>query len=90
MKLSEKKYLKHHIKNFTFLAKFLYYIGVTNLKCFDEKIWNNNNDYHLKIRELNPYNPISYIIFVVLFLFSGLINGFGNLKKKDVINLFKF
>lgn len=90
MKLSEKEYKKNQFKKLNFLAKMLFYTWIINLKVVDKKVWNNNNDYSYKIRTLNPYNPISYIVFILMFFFFGLINGFGNLTKKDIKDLFKF
>ena len=72
------------------IVKICYYLYITDVMVTDSKVWNNNNDYNYKVRELNPYNPLSYLVLSVLFPIAVIMNGFENIEVSDIPKLFKY
>ena len=90
MKLSIKEYRQRELKTYNWVLRLLVLLSISNVKVIDTKGWNTNSDYFFKIRELNPYNPISYIIFILLLFFKIILNGLKGIKKKEITDLFKY
>ena len=90
MKLSIKEYRQRELKTYNWVLRLLVLLSISNVKVIDTKGFNDNSDYFFKIRELNPYNPISYIIFILLLFFKIILNGLKGIKKKEITDLFKY
>ena len=90
MKLSIKEYRQRELRTYNWVLRLLVLLSISNVKVIDTKGWNTNSDYFFKIRELNPYNPISYIIFILLLFFKIILNGLKGIKKKEITDLFKY
>jgi hypothetical protein len=90
MKLSIEEYRKKELRTYNVFLRTLAYLRISNIKVIDKKAWNNNSDYFIKIRELNPYNPISYIIFILLMICKIIFNGLKCINKKEITDLFKY
>ena len=90
-KMTPEEYKKSVIKGIgTPIAPILVFLGITNIKVGDRNTWKNNNDYYYSIREINPYNPLSYIVSVFFIPVALLIRGFNKETFKDIKRLFKY
>ena len=90
MKKSIIEYRKEELKTYNWFLRLLVFLRISNVKVIDTKAWNTNSDYFFKIRELNPYNPISYIIFILLIVCKITFYGLKSVKKKEIADLFKY
>lgn len=90
-KMTPKEYKKSIIKSIgSPIAPILVFLGITNIKVEDRYNWNNNNDYIYCIRELNPYNPLTYIVSALVIPIVLIINGFNKESFNDIKRLFKY
>lgn len=90
-KMTPQEYKKSVIKGTgSTIAPILVFLGITNIKVGDRNTWKNNNDYYYSIREINPYNPLSYIVATFFIPVALLIRGFNKETFKDIKWLFKY
>ena len=90
-KMTPKEYKKYIIKSIgSPIASILVFLGITNIKVGDRKVWNNNDDYYYNIRELNPYNPLTYIISVFLIPAVLIVNGFNVETFDNIKDLYQY
>ena len=90
-KMTPQEYKKSIIKELgSPIASILVSLGITNIKVGDRNSWKNNNDYYYSIREINPYNPLSYIVATLFIPVALLIRGFNKETFKDIKRLFKY
>lgn len=62
-----KDYLKKYIANQNAFVAVLYYLCITHYRC-DELGWNsfyNHMDYVVRVRVFNPWNPLSWLLFLI-------------------------
>jgi len=83
--MTPQQFKEKLIKTHSPLLKICYFLGITNLEIIDNNVWKTNNDYNYKIREINPYNPLSYLVLLAFLPFALLFNGFN----KDSFNSIK-
>lgn len=89
-KMTPQEYKKWVFKTKPLIVKICYNLYITDIEITDSKVWNNNNDYNYRLRELNPYNPLSYLVLVILLPISIIINGLENIDISDIPKLFKY
>lgn len=89
-KMTLKEYKRKKIKSMNVVFKMMYYLWVTNLKVVDKGVWKNNNDFNYSIRALNPYNPLSYIVFVLTTPLVILTEGLRNVGVEEIKTWFKY
>jgi hypothetical protein len=90
-KMTPQEYKKSVIKGIgNPIAPILVFLGITNIKVGDRNAWKNNNDYYYSIREINPYNPLSYIVALLFIPVALIIRGFNKETFKDIKRLFKY
>lgn len=86
--VEEKKWLKVQ----PLIVKILYYLCIVQVKIvLDEnwKIYPKDMWYDKKVRFLNPWNPLSYIVMIVFFIFFMVTDG-DDLTTSEVKDWFKF
>lgn len=88
-KLTPKEYRKKLIKTYPTIFKVCLFLRISNLEIIDRNIWKNNQDYEYRIREINPCNPLSYILLLVVIPIGLLLNGFNKESFQDIKKLFK-
>ena len=89
-KISREEFLRNVIKKESLIIRIFLFLHITNFKVIDKRVWNNNNDYYVSIRQLNPYNPLAWIVFIVLLPLSVLQYGVVNHTKKDFKRIFRY
>lgn len=67
----EKELRKEQIESMSWLSKLLYYVGIFNFKHTKQE----SGTYKYTQRVYNPWNPLSYPIFFVIFLISVFLDG---------------
>jgi len=83
MKFTEIEYRNHILKETDFIGKLLIIFMILRIEVFDRKTWNNNNDYYYNIKMVR-FNPLSYVVLIVLVLFSFFVGGFNKEHFNDV------
>lgn len=84
--MTKKEYEQQVFNQLGTLFKIFYFIGVYQFRTYSDL----DGDWWMEDRVLNPYNPISYIIFPTTYLILGLFYGFSNVNFKDMLLLFKY
>ena len=79
--MTEKEFKMRRIKAMGIIVVILYYLWVLNIKVKKSRL----GGYAYTIRELNPYNPLSYVLLPIFLLFGivlyGVIDTFKNVEK---------
>lgn len=89
-KMTPQEYREKLINTFPKLLQICLFLGISNLEIIDKDVWKNNNDYNYRLREINPYNPLSWIFLLFVLPVALLINGFNKESFQDVKKLFKY
>lgn len=89
-KMTPQEYKKKIIKSSPGIFKLCYNLYISDIKVTDSNVWKNNNDYNYRIRELNPFNPLSYLVLIILVPTAILIDGLSNFDFSDAPKLFKY
>jgi hypothetical protein len=89
-KMTPQEYREILIKTYPKLLQICLFLGISDLEIIDKNVWKNNNDYNYKLREVNPYNPLSWILLLFFLPVALLINGFNKESFEDVKKLFKY
>ena len=89
MKLTIKEFRKKTINTYPLLFRVCIFLRISKITVTDTNIWKNNSDFKYKIQEINPYNPLSYILLIVLLPIALLINGFNKENFNDIKKIFK-
>lgn len=63
--MTNKDKIKSYINNKRFLFKLFYALRVINVKIDKEDFLGKTNEY-CKVRYFNPYNPVSYILGIII------------------------
>ncbi len=89
-KMTPQEYRGKLIKTYPKLFRVCLFLRISDLEIIDNNVWKNNNDYNYRIREINPYNPLSYIILIFLVPIGLLLSGFNKQSFKEIKKLFKY
>jgi hypothetical protein len=89
-KMTPKEYRTKLINTYPRLLKICLFLGISDLEIIDNDVWKNNSDYNYRIREVNPYNPLSWILLLFFLPVGLLINGFNRESFDDIKKLFKY
>ncbi len=87
-KMTIEEFKKNKINSMFPLIKICYFLYITDIEVTDKKVWNNNNDFSYRIREVNPYNPLSYILLLFLLPIAVFIIGVNSELVDNVKKLF--
>ena len=88
-KITPKEFRKKTIKIFPTIFRTFVFLRISSIEIIDRDIWKNNNDYEYKVREINLYNPLSYLVLLFLIPIGLLIGGFNKETFKSIKQLFK-
>lgn len=89
-KMTPQEYREKLIKTYPRLLKICLFLGISDLEIIDNNVWKDNNDYNYRLREVNPYNPLSWILLLFFLPVALLINGFNRESFDDVKQLFVY
>jgi hypothetical protein len=89
-KMTQQEFRNKLIKTYPRLLSICLFLGISDLEITDKNVWGNNNDYSYRIRQVNPYNPLSWILLLFFLPVALLINGFNRDSFEDVKKLFKY
>jgi hypothetical protein len=89
VKITAQEFRNITIKTYPYIFRILILFRVSSIQITDRDIWKNNNDYEYKIREINPYNPLSYIVLLLVVPIGLIVNGFNKESFNDIKKLFK-
>lgn len=92
MKITKKEYIKRWKSHQSRFVKTLYYSSITQFRVEDSKKYNNDWDYTIQVRFLNPWNPLSYILLPIILFILYMINPKGEefFKWNDLKEFFKY
>ena len=88
-KMTPREFREKTIKTSPTIFKICLFLRISSIEIIDKDIWKNNNDYEYKIREINPYNPLSYLLLLFFIPIGLVINGFNKKSFEDIKKLFK-
>jgi hypothetical protein len=89
VKMTPREFRKKLIKTYPLILRICLFLKISNLEIIDRNAWKNNNDYEYRIQEINPLNPLSYILLLFFLPIGLLINGFNKQSFQDIKKLFK-
>ena len=87
-KMTIEEFKKNKINSISPLFKLCYFLYISDIKVTDKNVWKDNNDFNYRVREVNPYNPLSYILLLFFLPIALLINGFNRDSFEDIKKLF--
>jgi hypothetical protein len=87
-KMTIEEFKKKKINSISPVFKLFYFLYISDIQVTDKKVWNNNNDFGYRTREVNPYNPLSYILLLFLLPIAFMINGVNRETFIDIKKLF--
>ncbi len=91
MKISKKEYRKNWMKQRSKLINIFYFLFITQFKIEDSKLYDDNWDYTMRVRFLNPWNPLSYIVLIGLVIFYWLTKTVDDkITWIDFVQIFKY
>lgn len=88
--MTPEEYKKQVIKSSPGIFRLCYNLYISDVKVTDSNVWKNNNDYNYKIRELNPINPLSYLVLIILIPTAILLDGLTNFEFSEIPELFTY
>ena len=86
--MTPQEYRKKVLTIYAPLLRLALFLHISDIKIMDKNVWKSNDDYYHKIREINPYNPLSYILLLLFLPIVLLINGFNRDSFADIKKLF--
>lgn len=85
--LIEKHYFNTLLKSMPLQFRVFYWMGISDMILV--KNGNNTRFWNYKIRLFNWFHPLSYVIFIPMFLISIFIYGIGD-SLKEAIKSFSY
>ena len=88
MGMTKEEYKRGIINNhYNKFHRILFKLGITRIKVIESKALNQK--WKHKVQVLNPWNPLSYIIFIILIVVSFFILIFEDIIP-EIKRLFKY